>query len=262
MELLHAYDTQLRNNEGEVLPAGVMREGDGPLFRLFGFSAGWGFVGYRDLAGIEGAALDGLIARQVDFFARRGERFEWKFHGHDRPPDLATRLLAAGFAPEEEETVLIAPVERITAVPRLPEGISLREVSERRDFERIEAHERAVWGDASHSVAGADELEGERTADPAAIAFVVAEADETVVCAGWVRFQAGTEFATLWGGSTLPAWRRRGIYRAVVAHRAQLAAARGIRYLEVDASSESRPILERLGFDAVTTTTPYIWSPG
>ena len=87
--MLHAYDTQLRNNEGEVLPAGVMREGDGPLFRLFGFSAGWGFVGYRDLAGIEGPALDELIARQVDFFARRGERFEWKFHGHDRPPDLA-----------------------------------------------------------------------------------------------------------------------------------------------------------------------------
>ena len=158
--------------------------------------------------------------------------------------------------------MLIAPIERITSVPRLPEGISLREVSERRDFERIEAHERAVWGDASHSLADADELEGERTADPEAIAFVVAEADETVVCAGWVRFLAGTEFATLWGGSTLKAWRSRGIYRAVVAHRAQLAAARGFRYLEVDASSESRPILERLGFDAVTTTTPYIWTPG
>ena len=182
--MLHAYDTQLRNNEGEVLPAGVMREGDGPLFRLFGFSAGWGFVGYRDLAGIEGAALDELIARQVDFFARRGERFEWKFHGHDRPPDLAARLRAAGFVAEEEETVLIAPVERITAVPRLPEGISLREVSERRDFERIEAHERAVWGDASHSVADADDLEGERTADPEAIAFVVADADKTVALAG------------------------------------------------------------------------------
>jgi GNAT superfamily N-acetyltransferase len=162
--------------------------------------------------------------------------------------------------PEEEETVLIAPVERIAAEPRLPEGISLREVSERRDFERIEAHERAVWGDASHPVAG--DLEGERTADPEAIAFVVAEAGETVVCAGWVRFQAGTDFATLWGGSTLPAWRTRGIYRAVVVHRAQLAAARGFRYLEVDASSESRPILERLGFVAVTTTTPYIWTPG
>jgi GNAT superfamily N-acetyltransferase len=90
----------------------------------------------------------------------------------------------------------------------------------------------------------------------------LAEAGETVVCAGWVRFQAGTEFATLWGGSTLPAWRSRGVYRAVVAYRAQLAAAHGFRYLEVDASSESRPILERLGFVAVTSTTPYVWSPG
>jgi hypothetical protein len=260
--LLHAYDSQLRNNERDVLPEGVTRDVDGPLFRLFGFSDGSGFVGYRDLAGIEGASLDELIARQVDFFARRGERFEWKFHGHDRPPDLAARLRAAGFVPEEEETVLIAPVERIAAVPKLPEGIVLREVSERRDFERIEALERTVWADASHSVADADDLERERTADPEAIAFVVAEVDETVVCAGWIRFQAGTEFATLWGGSTLPAWRSRGIYRAVVAHRAQLAAARAIRYLEVDASSESRPILERLGFAAVTTTTPYIWSPG
>ena len=259
--MLDAYDAQLRDNEGEVLPAGVTREGDGPLFRLFGFSDGQGFVGYRDLGGVEGAALDELIARQVEFFAQRGERFEWKLHRHDRPPDLATRLRAAGFVPEEEETVLIAPVERIAAEPRLAEGISLREVSERRDFERIEAHERAVWGDTSHTPVAGD-LEGERTTDPEAIAFVVAEAGETVVCAGWVRFQAGTDFATLWGGSTLPAWQSRGIYRAVVAYRAQLAAARGFRYLEVDASSESRPILERLSFLAVTTTTPYIWSPG
>ena len=36
---------------------------------------------------------------------------------------------------------------------------------------------------------------------------------------------------------------------------------RGFRFLEVDASSDSRPILERLGFSAVTTTTPYVWSP-
>ena len=222
--MLDAYDAQLRDNGGEVLPAGVVREGDGPLFRLFGFSDGQGFVGYRDLGGIEGAALDELNARQVEFFAQRGSGFEWKLHGHDRPPDLATRLRAAGFVPEEEETVLIAPVERIAAEPRLPEGISLREVSERRDFERIEAHERAVWGDASRTVAVAGDLEGERTADPEAIAFVVAESGERVVCVGWVRFQAGTDFATLTGGSTLTELRSRGIYRAVVAHRAQLAA--------------------------------------
>ena len=40
-----------------------------------------------------------------------------------------------------------------------------------------------------------------------------------------------------------------------------LAVAAGFRYLQVDASDNSRPILERLGFVAVTTTTPYVWSP-
>ena len=56
-------------------------------------------------------------------------------------------------------------------------------------------------------------------------------------------------------------WRRRGIYRATVAHRANLAAARGLRYIEVDASDDSNPILQRLGFIPVTTTTPYVWRP-
>jgi hypothetical protein len=51
------------------------------------------------------------------------------------------------------------------------------------------------------------------------------------------------------------------IYKATVAYRANLAAERGFRYLEVDASDDSRPILERLGFVPVTTTTPYVWRP-
>ena len=46
----------------------------------------------------------------------------------------------------------------------------------------------------------------------------------------------------LWGGGTLPAWRGRGIYRALVAYRAGLAASRGYRYLTVDASADSEPI--------------------
>ncbi len=40
-----------------------------------------------------------------------------------------------------------------------------------------------------------------------------------------------------------------------------LASARGFRYLQVDASADSAPILQRLGFVAVATTTPYEWTP-
>jgi GNAT superfamily N-acetyltransferase len=65
----------------------------------------------------------------------------------------------------------------------------------------------------------------------------------------------------LLGGSTLPQWRGRGIYRALVAARAQRAAARSVDYLQADASDDSAPILRRLGFHAVTTTTAYVWTP-
>ena len=259
-ELLAAYDAQVRDRVPDPLPDGATVEREGPLVRFLGF-AGRGFVLYRDLAGLEGAELDELIARQVRVFAERGETFEWKLHGHDRPEDLSQRLLAAGFVPEEMETVVIAPVAAIAADVPLPEGVSLREVTSREDFLRIAGLEEAVWGPADQETWLVEMLESERAVDPDAITIVVAEAGATVVCAAWIRFEGGTEFATLWGGATLQEWRRRGIYRATVAYRANLAAERGFRYLEVDASDDSRPILERLGFQAVTTTTPYVWSP-
>jgi GNAT superfamily N-acetyltransferase len=256
--LLAAYDVQLRGVVPERLPEGLRIERDGPLLRYVGSDHG-GWLDYRDLGGLEGADLDDLIARQVEIFAERNEPFEWKLHEHDRPADLADRLIAHGFEPEDRETVVVAPVAAVTADPLLPEGVRLREVTDRVDLERIAAMEHEIWQDDRDWLA--DSLESERAADPDAIAIVVAEADGEVVCAAWVRFAEGTEFASLWGGGTLPTWRGRGIYRAVVAYRANLAEQRGFRYLQVDASDESRPILERLGFVAVTTTTPFIWSP-
>jgi GNAT superfamily N-acetyltransferase len=259
-ELLSAYDAQLRAHVPERLPSDVTVDRDGPLLRFFGLG-NRGFVGYRDLEGLEGARLDALIARQVRLFAERGEPFEWKLHSHDRPPDLAVRLRLAGFVPEEEETVVIASVDDVAGRPQLPEGVALREVTDRDDLDRIASFEQDAWGDGEDRGWLADSLEAERTAGPQGLTIVVAEAAGAIVCAGWVRFEHGTDFATLWGGTTLPAWRGRGIYRALVAYRASLAAERGFRLVQVDASSASRPILERLGFDAVTTTTPYIWSP-
>jgi GNAT superfamily N-acetyltransferase len=257
-ELLAAYDSQLRDRIPTRLPAGVTVESDGPLLRFLGFPHR-GFVGYRDLGGLEGDELDDLIARQVRIFTERGEAFEWKTYGHDLPADLPGRLRAAGFVPEEKETVVIAPVGAVAGEPRLPEGVSLRQVTMRGDFDRLAAMEKLVWGE-DHSYL-ADMLDGEHAADPDSLTVVLAEAGEETVCAGWIRYEEGAEFGTLWGGGTLPAWRSRGIYRALVAYRANLAAARGYRYLEVDASDDSRPILERLGFTPVTTTTPYVWSP-
>ncbi|MEV6365623.1 GNAT family N-acetyltransferase [Micromonospora musae] len=254
-----AYDAQLRPELPDPVPAGVTVEQDGPLYRVLGLDHG-GFLTYRDLGGLTGAALDELIARQVELFRQRGERVEWKLAGHDEPADLADRLRSAGFVPEERETVVIGPVAPLAAtLPVVPEGVRLREVTARADLDRIVAMEEEVWeADRSHLGTA---LEREIATDPQSITVVVAEAGETVVSAGWIRYLPGSGFASLWGGSTLPQWRRRGIYRALVVHRARLAAQRERTLLQVDASDDSRPILERLGLVAVTTTTPYVYTP-
>ena len=193
-------------------------------------------------------------------FTDRRESFEWKLHGHDRPADLSERLIAHGFVPEDLETVVVAPVEDVTGELDPLEGVSLREVSERDDLDRIGAMEEAIWHDGQSD--WLPEQPRERTGRrPTRDHDRRRRVGDEVVCAGWVRFVAGTDFATFSGGGTLPDWRGRGIYRAIVTYRANLAAERGFRYLQVDASSESRPILERMGFIAVTTTTPFIWTP-
>ncbi|SBT52906.1 GNAT family N-acetyltransferase [Micromonospora auratinigra] len=257
--LRDAYDHQVRPELPDPLPAGVTVQRDGPLHLVLGLDQR-GFITYRDLGGLAGAELDALIARQVEFFRARGEGVEWKLAGHDQPADLADRLRAAGFVPEDLETVVVGPVAALAAaVPVLPEGVRLREVTAREDLARIAAMEEAVWhSDRSHLVHG---LAREVEADPQSITIVVAEAGETVVSAGWIRYQRGTGFASLWGGSTLPEWRRKGIYRALVAYRARLAEQRGKTLVQVDCSPDSRPILERLGLVAVTTTTPYVYTP-
>jgi GNAT superfamily N-acetyltransferase len=255
--LLAVYDAQARNALATRQPEGVTCEWDGPLLRCTGMHRG--FVNYRDLGGLRGAELDALIARTRDYFAGRGEAFEWKTHGHDEPADLPDRLRAHGFVAEDAETVVIGETALMAHDPVLPDGVRIREVSENADFVRIAAMQSAVWGaDRSWQ---ADDLAARVAAGPDEITVLVAEAGDAVVSAAWLVYNPGTEFAGLWGGSTLAAWRRRGIYRALVARRAQLAAERGVKDLQVDASDNSRPILQRLGFVAITTTTPYVWTP-
>ena len=256
--LLTAYDAQLRGHPPDPMPVGWTVERDGAVLRHY--TEHGGFIGYRSVADLAPDDLDALIARQRDIFAARAQPVEWKWHGHDLPTDLPDRLVAAGFVPEERETVVVGLAEPLTVDPvTAPEGVHLREVTESADLQRIAAMESAVWNEDRSWLA--EGLAAELAADPSSLTILVAEAGHDVVSAGWVRYSKGTEFASLWGGSTLPSWRRRGIYRALVAARAQLAFVGGYRYLQVDASENSRPILERLGFVGLTVTVPYVFTP-
>jgi len=256
-DLLRAYDERLRGCEATDEPEGALVERDGPLLRIAGGLRG--FISAPADLGVDGAELDALIARQRDVFALRGQSVEWKTRAHDRPVSLLRRLRAAGFVPEEEETVLVGLAAPLTAAGDPPEGVVLRRTSELGDFERIAALQSEIWQADWSGIA--EDLRGRSSAGGERFAVFVAEAGGRLVAAAWVALRPEAGFACLWGGSTHPEFRRRGIYHALVARRAELALAAGIPYLQVDASSASRPILERLGFVRITTTTPYVWSP-
>lgn len=125
----------------------------------------------------------------------------------------------------------------------------------------MQAMEEEVWG-FSHDWLP-DALSAAIVGDePTVVVVAETTGDEPKVVSGsWIRFHTGTDFASLWGGSTLPEWRGRGIYRAQVAYRRNLAAQRGYQYVQVDASPDSRGILARLGLRPVSVTVPYIWKP-
>lgn len=254
--LLAAYDAQLRPAESTDLPPGVTAEADGPIVRVVGQHRG--FISAPQYVGLGGRALNELIGRQQEFFAERGEAVEWKTRGHDRPPDLPRRLKSAGFVPEPRETVLIGTTEDVVGVLAAPaEGVGFRQVTEEADLREVAAMESEIWGTDLSSLAD-DLLARVETGNTVVL---VAEADDRIVSAAWLTFKPGTEFAGLWGGATIPTWRGRGVYKTLLALRARLAAEQGVRYLHVDASDDSLPILEALGFTAVTTTTPYVWTP-
>lgn len=257
-DLLAAYDAQLRL-EAEIGGADHWHR-DGPLVLATWGKAG--FVSYRDLD-LPGPALDALIAETLQWFREETDvvEVEWKTRGHDRPEDLPERLLTHGLEPDEAETVMVGRAELLDREVALPEGIRVRRAGEGRDLPddvaRALALQEEVFG-RSH-----DDLEtrvrGLRDEPQRMGLWLAEDAAGSVVCSGRLEVVPGTDFAGLWGGGTASAWRGRGIYRALVAARARAALALGVTYLHSDCTAMSRPILERSGLVAVTTTTPYVW---
>lgn len=252
------YDDQIRTRLSVHNPDLETVDQVGPLWRKT-VAGGRGFITYRGLGGLTGAALDELIAGQRDHFESVGTAVEWRYHSYDEPADLPDRLTAAGFKPEAAEVLALGEAADLAIASRLPDAVTVRELSAHADLERVRLLEEAVWG-FDHSWLP-EALAAEIASDTDPVVVVGAEHGEDLVGAAWIRMHNGTRFASLWGGSTMPDWRRKGVYRATVARRAQIALSRGFDGIQVDCSPDSSKILTGLGMAAVAQTVPYVWSP-
>ncbi|MEU3854756.1 GNAT family N-acetyltransferase [Streptomyces sp. NPDC029554] len=254
--LLALFDRDLREGARPDGPGDARVERAGAVVRQTAAAPGYSCVLWSDL---DEDTADAVIAEQIAHYTRLGLKFEWKLYGHDRPADLGQRLRAAGFAPGPQETLMIGRISELTLDAGPPRGVRFVPVTDARGVELVAAVHEKAFGEDSSWLRG--ELLARLAAGPDTVVAVVALAGDEPVSAGRMELVPGTRFAGLWGGGTVEAWRGRGIYRALVAHRARTAAARGHDHLRVDASDRSRPILERLGFTPLTSTTPYVYTP-
>jgi GNAT superfamily N-acetyltransferase len=180
-------------------------------------------------------------------------RCAWYVGPSSRPTDLGRLLADRGFTPATtapfEARYTAMALTRPPPVPPLGPGVEARLVQSCEEYvlafragleaSGVPEEEIVKWIEAAP--AGWDHKSG--LARMTHIAF----ADGQV--AGLGIASPGPSAVLLGGGAVLPAFRGRGVYRALVASRWQTAVEIGKPALTVQAGAMSRPILDRCGFE-------------
>lgn len=188
-----------------------------------------------------------------------GRTLEWKLYGHDVPAGMGDRLRAAGFEPEDVEKVLMLPVSEATAAAFQAPAYEIRRV---RDAQGLDDVAEISRDSGRRNVAEERrQLELSLRDTPEEMSVHVAYVDGVPAACGRVYYRPGGAFAELAGGRTRPAYRKRGLFTALVAARLREAGARGRTHACVDALPTSEPTLVRRGFTEVTTTRPFLYEP-
>jgi hypothetical protein len=203
------------------------------------------------------ANADEIIREQVTYFEGIRQNFEWKVYDYDRPPDLKERLASFGFIVEEAEAIMVLDLEAAPEMLWQPVRHNLERIIDPEKVSDVMTVEGQVWNEDFSRLG--HYLGGALSQYPEQMSVYVAYIDGQPVSTAWVYFPKNSQFASLWGGSTLSGFRKRGLYTALLAVRAQEAKARQVRYLTVDASPMSRPILEKFGFEMIAYSYPCKW---
>ncbi len=217
-------------------------------------SDGEGMIVYSQLTE---ANADAVIEEQIKYYEGIGQDFEWKLYDYDTPADLKDRLAARGFSIEEVEAIMVLDLDDAPALLWQPIQHDIQRITAPEKIAEIIAIEQEVWNEDFTGLGRF--LSGALRSYPDQMSIYVAYVDGQPASAAWVYFPQDSQFASLWGGSTISRYRKQGLYTALLAVRAQEARARGVRYLVVDASDMSAPILEKYGFQIIAHSYPCRW---
>jgi len=194
---------------------------------------------------------DAIIDETIMQYKRLGLRFRWTIRPGTKPADLADRLARRGLIATESlvmaRATAGAPAEYEPFVT--VEEVNLANVD---DFTRVMAE---GWGS---DPAPLEALHRRMLASPESRnrLFLARYEGTAAAVASYVALKRS---AYLIGGVALPAYRGRGLYRALVHARLRHAEARGLGLATSLARAEtSAPILTRLGFEAVCAAPTFV----
>jgi GNAT superfamily N-acetyltransferase len=251
-QVIELYDLDQRIN---VKYPDTRREEIPNIVRHIGLGkAGSGTILYSRL---DNGNVDQTICGQIDYFESIGQDFEWKVFDYDSPSDLKDRLAAYGFEVEEVETIMVFDLNATPDFLLQPVTRDVRQITTTAKIADVMSVERQVWNEDFADLEAY--LTNTLANEPDKMSIYTAYVDEQPVSSAWIYFPPHSQFASLWGGSTLAEFRGQGLYSALLAVRIQEAISRKVSYLTVDASPMSRPILEKFGFEKIANSYPCNW---
>lgn len=205
-----------------------------------------------DLAVLDPADADAVIAATIAEYDALGIRFRWTVGPDSAPHDLGARLQRHGLKPTAV-ALMAADLADLSDLMLPTSDV---------DVEPLTLANLATYADTVAAGWSADptpliayERARLHTGDTRHPAYLARIAGTPVAAANTALF---TRSAYLMGAVVLPPYRGRGVYRALIAARLRDIAAAGLRLVTTQAlASTSAPILARLGFRTVAAVTSY-----
>ncbi|MEO8393403.1 MAG: N-acetyltransferase [Chloroflexota bacterium] len=250
-EIRRLFDQQ---NRIEITYSDMRTEVTPRVVRLIDDAHGRAMLLYSQL---DESSADETIREEITYCKRLGiaNEFEWKVYDYDPPADLKERLITQGFVPDEREAALILDLQATPPALLAPVTHDVRRITDPAGLVEL----AGVYGQDWYEDSGwfIDSLATVLRETPDEMSLYIAYVDGIPASSARMELPPNNDFGGLWGGQTLPQYRKRGLYTALVAVRAQEAIQRGKRYLTIDASPMSRVVLEKFGFQFMAYTTPF-----
>ncbi|MCB0015306.1 MAG: hypothetical protein KDE34_25490 [Anaerolineales bacterium] len=251
-EMLALYDRQMRI---ELEIPGEKKEAFPNLVRFVRAAPGMNYVLYSKL---EATEVDQVIKEQIDFFSQLDQPFNWKIFEHDEAASLVKQLQAHGYerVDDEYDVIMVLDLEAIPERLLAPVAKDVRRLRQADQLKDVVAVLNNAYGG---DFGWLHQRMGPVMEIPGYVDLYAGYENGEPVACGWAFAYPNIEFTAFFGGTTIEAHRHKGWFASILAARVQHARSLGRRYATVGAEPEIQSMLEKFGFERISSAYYLYW---